>query len=1803
MKKLYILFFFLSCSIFAQVDPQSISPVPVGCKPSTVPPPLPMPAKLKKQSKIKGAAGVAAVGVVGTVESIHSAFVNWQSGGFDSFSIGTGSVQNGANSQNIKWGQGLNTTDKTTHGYSYEELRLAALSNPGGSSVFNQGQNFYFHLYNGGTDTVVGPLNFNWQNLGTAGNVLNVNIETNFGTNGLGGFATWQATDMKDFYDKVIPIIAQVYGPSSHAYTVNVINDGNSAGSNTFYNGPNWITTQYTADASGKMTQPRLMVHELIHAWRDNICLSSSNVWHYDSTLSGFEESMADCVAEIVMDKFIETYPSYYSGSSNYLSQHWSHEPGYPFDWDYDFQNHSQLTTTNFWSSDIGMGAHWERYGAGSAAMYKMYVEDNNFFKNFNAEYYRRLNTDHTLTTSRALMVDICKTVIDKVEGKPTVTWINNQRILDCKVTPGKKVHMLSFQGAGGWQHMGHDNRIHLYETQNLPGGNEWSWDDHDAMGNLTQRWYHQLNNEPGKIDIVNYNSGLISATQNFSNNDSGYAGPYQGACPASNTNGNNPVSSCFPGGIDGHGIYTTSADPAITGGGINDGTWFKNLKKSDNITPLNADRFIWKLQTTGLYIYNIEFQAGGETVKGKYYRLHGNDFLSKYGIYAGVRNNTDTPVKGKMYVEQKNFITPIAGEELAIPINEGTLIASRTWASVLETQPQFQGGRTDTRYCKPGKVHAIYVDDDCTKPQKIGFRNIGYGSNTNGMQMFLFNVDDFDEIKYKETMPDKLCEGDKAEFSVTYDADADLLPVLKKYLDTDSRITYQWKKDGIDIPGPDGKKKIYTIAAVTPADAGEYSLEIISYECPLPLRTKRLVVTSLRATLSSNSPVCSGSNAVFTITGNAGNTVTYTGAASGTATIGAGGTVDVTVAGVTVDATLNLTNVSDGTCNHALTEVNKVTVNPVLKPVVSCGTPTENSVTFNWNAVLGATDYTVSYQINNNPIVNIGAIGNLLTYTVSSLNASDNVTISITPTGGTGTCFAVDTKTCQASMPSCTIPVANVVSATATVSCLSPTVTLDGTGSTTGVGITYQWTTTDGIITSGATTLSPVVSAAGTYKLVVTNAAGLGCNSTPATVTVSGNTALPVVAAITGGSALVCEGSSTPAFMNATVGGVWSIANGTGTATINTLGVVSGLTAGGVTVEYTVTTLGCSTKMTSPLTINALPNVPQLLSSGSTICSGEDITFTITGTPGNDVTYDGAVSGTVTIQPNGKAIVIVTGAISDTTLRLTKVSDGTCDLSMSRNTKTVYVQAKPNAGTDSKLTICSGTTPTNAQLFGQLKGNPDTGGTWTNVGNVYTYKVNAKAPCTLAATATVVVTTQALPNAGVNGVLIICAGTKPTDKQLFDQLGGHPDIGGKWSNLGNIYTYKVKGESPCNSYATATVTVTTQAKANAGIAGVLKICSGATPTDAQLFAQLGGKPDTGGVWNKSNANEYIYTVLPTGVCTEPVTAKITVTEINAIAKAGDDKEITCKSSVVALNGNESSAVGYTYLWTGGTIVSGATTLTPIVNTAGTYTLTVTNTALGCKQSDSVVVTNNTVMPVADAGNIGVITCLSPVVKLDGTGSTNGTNMIYTWAGGKVATGTNTLTPTVSTIGTYTLKVENSATGCSSTDTVEVIQDIETPDFSITDLGSNQFEIIPSGGMGPYEYSLNNANEYTTNPNIKIYSSGNYTIYVKDSKGCYISQSKYLDYLGIEFPKFFSPEGDGTNDHWYPTRIEDYPNLEVLIYDRYQRLIAKYKGNNELGWDGTYQGKPLPSGDYWYVIKTNNDNDKRELVGGMTLFR
>ncbi|SHJ26565.1 gliding motility-associated C-terminal domain-containing protein, partial [Pseudozobellia thermophila] len=380
---------------------------------------------------------------------------------------------------------------------------------------------------------------------------------------------------------------------------------------------------------------------------------------------------------------------------------------------------------------------------------------------------------------------------------------------------------------------------------------------------------------------------------------------------------------------------------------------------------------------------------------------------------------------------------------------------------------------------------------------------------------------------------------------------------------------------------------------------------------------------------------------------------------------------------------------------------------------------------------------------------------------------------------------------------------------------------------------------------------------------------------------------------------------------------------------------------AGTYTYTYTVSA-------TSPCTVDDTAEVvvteqvaPNAGSDGTlTICEGSTVTEAqlfaqLGGSPNSGGTWSPALAGagtyTYTISTTSPCTVVDTAEVI------------------------VTEQAAPNAGTDGALTICEGSTVTEAQLFAQLGGTPDTGGTWSPAlvgAGTYTYTVPATAPCTLDATAQVVVTEQTEPNAGSDGTLTICEGNTVTAAQLFAQLGGTPDIGGTWSPAlagAGTYTYTVTATAPCTGNDTSQVVVTEQAAPNAGTDGSLSICEGGTVTATQLFAQLGGTPDTGGTWSPALAGAGTYTYTVDGNVCDDATAIVTVTE-DIQPNAGTDATLSiCPDETVT------QAQLLSLLGTDNPL--GTWSPNPEGAGAGTYTYTVAGNVCGADSIATVTVT------------------------------------------------------------------------------------------------------------------------------------------------------------------------------------------------------------------------------------------------------
>lgn len=146
----------------------------------------------------------------------------------------------------------------------------------------------------------------------------------------------------------------------------------------------------------------------------------------------------------------------------------------------------------------------------------------------------------------------------------------------------------------------------------------------------------------------------------------------------------------------------------------------------------------------------------------------------------------------------------------------------------------------------------------------------------------------------------------------------------------------------------------------------------------------------------------------------------------------------------------------------------------------------------------------------------------------------------------------------------------------------------------------------------------------------------------------------------------------------------------------------------------------------------------------------------------------------------------------------------------------------------------------------------------------------------------------------------------------------------------------------------------------------------------------------------------------------------------------------------------------------------------------------------------------------------------------------------------------------------------------------------------------NVISVTGTGGAPAYEYSFN-GEPFTSSNTYKIYKSGDYVVVVRDQNGCTATITVPMVYIDVCLDNYFTPNGDGVYDTWGPGCTNIYNNLEFSIFDRYGRVIAKYHYGQK--WDGRYDGAELPSGDYWYVLKLNDEKDAREFVGHFTLYR
>jgi gliding motility-associated-like protein len=820
---------------------------------------------------------------------------------------------------------------------------------------------------------------------------------------------------------------------------------------------------------------------------------------------------------------------------------------------------------------------------------------------------------------------------------------------------------------------------------------------------------------------------------------------------------------------------------------------------------------------------------------------------------------------------------------------------------------------------------------------------------------------------------------------------------------------------------------------------------------------------------------------------------------------------------------------------------------------------------------------------------------------TASPVTATVTVTPSIAPCTGTPNTYTIRVN------PDATLALTSAgatIAQTVCVNTLVTTITYSVGGGGTGATVTGLPTGVTGTYAAGVVTISgsPSITAGSPYTYTVVTTGTCAQKTLTGTITVNPDATLALTSPAGTDAQTPCINTPLTGIVY-TIGGGATSAALTGTLPAGVTGTFSGTTftisgtpttTVGGPFTYTITTTGTCVQKTLNGSITVKPDATLALTSpagtdGQAVCVNSPITA---------ITYSvggGGTGAVVTGLPAGVTGTYAAGAVTisgtptvtaGSPYTYTVTTTGTCVQQTLNGTITVNV-TPTIAVSSSSPTTCSGT---------------DGSFTISGLTTGATYKVNydkngtAQPLQTLAAIAPGTVTVPGLSQGSYTNIIVTtasgCPSTNSGSATLVDPptpvpvaSNNGPVCAGTTLDLnvtstaGATYTWSGPGGYSSNAQNPA---IPGAVVANSGTYSVAVILSGCTGTSSTIATV--------------NPTPVLVTTNPGAVCS-PATIDLT------------------SPAIVAGSFLPPSATPAYY--TNAAATTAVVNPTAVANTA-TYYITET-TGANCADTNSVVLTINPT-PTAPFSGGDQDSCITvPIQTLTAT-AFSADNITWYDASNHVVAD-----PTLNTPGTVTYYAEANTPAtnpvCRSSRTPVVLTLVTPPtvwvdnNIELIDEGYSailQGHVTPApGDLAPFVWSpdYNITDVHALDPGVTPLYDTTYTITATSSElaSCTASASVFVKvFHPIEVPNVFSPNGDGIHDVWYIKNLEQYPNAEVDIFNRYGQFLFQAQGNYlEAPWDGTYEGKPLPVAAYYYIIKLNSGTsaDAKPLAGCVSIVR
>lgn len=847
----------------------------------------------------------------------------------------------------------------------------------------------------------------------------------------------------------------------------------------------------------------------------------------------------------------------------------------------------------------------------------------------------------------------------------------------------------------------------------------------------------------------------------------------------------------------------------------------------------------------------------------------------------------------------------------------------------------------------------------------------------------------------------------------------------------------------------------------------------------------------------------------------------------------------------------LSITNTENGCSDNAIITVLQDTIAPIaaiafpdtlnclLTSQVLSGSNSSQgtSITFEWSTSNGQIDSAP--ELDNISVSTPGAYQLLVTNTDNGCNTTTSTTVAlddVAPMAEAGMVMELN--------------------------CDTEELQLQGGDSSAGNDITYLWSTIAGNILSGETSINPSINAAGEYSLVVTNTNNHCSSSDVVMVNIDTVAPQPIIAmpAILTCTDTLVSLDATTSVGNSALSFTWS--NSEDQAILDANAAIASVGQEGNYMLLVESDLnGCTATATVTVLANQVDPLALIATSDTLDCVTPNVTLDATNSSGGNLAFEwSSMDGNAIENPTTPTPIITVEGVYD--LLVTDQENG-CFAQAA--IEVIDDSDSPEVSIDSPAILTCNLTEQSLITVNSNTGNAPTYNWTTPDGNIVANGNTPSPTINQGGIYTLMVTNNENGCVGQDEVLVLIDQEDPVISILpYEQLDcatstinidagistGTNTLDFVWTtsngsilgeNNGELIEVNSPGDyqlilndivNGCADTLLTTVTQDTIAPiAIITMPGQLDCMDESIILDAQAssngpnfqvdWSTVGGQFDTGTsslTPEVSQPGNYQLVIFNTqNSCSD--TAQVIVTqddELPLIIFAQADT-LNCAVGEITLDANASSTGDpfvYTWTTTDGQIIAGANTLMPTVGEPGNYILTIENEDNNCENSATLIVAQDIVPPLANAGADFELDCGIDFTNLDGTASSQGTIYTYQWTplSGQMIMNETSLMPQISMTGSYQLTVINTVNACLTTDEVTVTQDIPVASIDhinplcFGETGNISFSSV-IGGQPPYLYSINGGQTYVQDNFFLDLPAGQYESVVEDSNGCSYSES------------------------------------------------------------------------------------------------